>query len=445
MQNFFVKNKSIVTFLILEVVALTAFNFGNVSHIFGIAGGVLAVISVVFLLGIEKDKKSLLPFLVPVGLILIVSLWGSLNNFSKSFTVTSNIALAISLPSFLILGFALRKFSDVKTKTVLLVVGGALAMITLFGLFSTIVEYGFFYRLIHKAKPNYYYNGLPYDVTKEMYWLSGFKFGEVYTQYGSLFAVLTASFLPGLLFISPKEERNDFIICASIGAVGLLTLLFLPDFKAIAVLAVASLFAFVYKFLREKKRAMKTIGFSFLGVLALLVLFFIVALINAATSYKLPGFLNRLFASNRIMTKVTPVFDALFTKVGGKLINFFGLNPTMSNELVTWQESNMFEVQLLKEVGLIGALLFGLFLVLMGYILYLYLKKSEDSDASKNIFVVLILSFFIYESLFNVISIAPHEENYTAFLRSPLLMVILFVFGYLFTSPCLKKEETQNE
>ena len=48
MQNFFVKNKSIVTFLILEVVALTAFNFGNVGHIFGIAGAVLAIFAALF-------------------------------------------------------------------------------------------------------------------------------------------------------------------------------------------------------------------------------------------------------------------------------------------------------------------------------------------------------------------------------------------------------------
>lgn len=445
MQNFFVKNKSIVTFLILEVIALTAFNFGNVTHIFGIAGAVLAVFAAIFDLQITEDKKSLLPVLIPVCLIFLVSLIGSLNAFSKGFSVTSNISLAISLPAFILLGFSLRKLSDVKTKTVLLVVGGALAAITLFGLLSTLVEYGFFYKVIYKNTPNYYYDGIPYDVTKEMYWLSGFSFGEVYTEYGSLFAILTASFLPGLLFISPKKDRNDFIVCAAIGGVGLLILLVLPDFKALLILVVASLFAVIYKFLKNNKKALKIIGICFIAGLGLAILFFAISLINAAEGYKLPGILNRLFVQNRFMVKVTPIYDALFTKVGGKLINFWGLTPSMANESVTWMESGIFEVQLLKEVGLIGTLLFGLFVIAMGYFMFHYLKKSEDSDSSKNIFVVMILAFFIYESLFNVISIAPHEEIYSAFLRSPALLVVLFVFGYIFTSPFEKKEEEQHE
>ena len=444
MQNFFVKNKSIVTFLILEVVALVAFNFGNVSHIFGIAGGVLALVVALFVIFITEDKKSLIPVLIPVGLLLAISCWGSLNEFSKGFSLLSNISLIVSLPAFLSLGFFLRKFNDVKTKTVLLVVGGALAAITLFGMLSTIIEYGFFYKLIYKSTPNYYYNGIPYDVTKEMHWLTGFSFGEVYIEYGSLFAVLTASFFPGLLFISPKNTRNDFIICASIGGVGLLALLFIPNFKALAILVVACLFAVAYKLLKNHQKTWKIVGILFVSGLGLAILFFIISMINVAAGYKFTGFLNRLFVQNRFMIQVTPIYEAMFARVGGKLINLAGLTPSMANESITWLESNIFEVQLLKEVGLIGTLLFGLFLILMGYFMYHYLRKNEDSDAAKSIFIVMILAFFIYESLFNIISIAPHEESYSAFLRSPLLLVMLFLMGYILKSP-VKKEEKTNE
>ena len=432
-----------MTFLILEVVALTAFNFGNVSHIFGIAGAVLAIFGAFFVLSLTEDKKSLLSVFIPVGLLFVISLWGALNQFSKGFSVLSNISLIVSLPAFLLLGFFIRKLNDVKTKTVLLVVGGALALITLFGLFSTVIEYGFFYRLIYKNTPNYYYDGIPYNVTKEMFWLSGFSFGEVYVEYGSLFAILTASFLPGLLWLSPKKERNEFIICAVIGGIGLLTLLVLPNFKAIIVLLVASLFAVIYRFLKNNKKVLKISGISFVSVLGLAVLFFAISIINAAAGYKFGGFLGKLFAQNRFMTNVTPVYDALFTKVGGKLVNFFGLTPSVINESVTWLESGVFEVQLLKELGLIGTLLFGAFLVIMGYFMLHYLSKGEDQEYSKGIFVVMILSFFIYETFFNVVSIAPHEESYSAFLRSPALLVILFIFGYIFTLP--GKKEDQHE
>lgn len=443
-ENFFVKNKSILTFLILEVVALTAFNFGNISYIFGLAGALIAIVGVFFLLEIEEDKRSLLFILIPTGLLLVISLIGSFNAFSKGFSTLSNISLLFSLPSFLLIGFYLRKLNDVKTRTVLIVIGGALAAITIFGLFSTIFEYGFFYKLIYKNKPNYYYNGIPYDVTKEMYWLIGFGFTEVYVEYGSLFAILTASFLPGLLFLSPKKDRNDFIISAAIGGVGLITLLVLPNFKAIFVLVAASLFALIYKFFKNNKKVVSIAGISFVSLLGILALFFILTLVNVAIGYKFPGFLNRVFVQNGIMKKVTSVIEAMFMKVGGKLSNFFGLMPTISNEKVTWLETNMFEVQLLKELGLIGTILFGVFLVMMGYFVWQYIKKNEDSDCAKNIFVVMILSFLIYESLFNLIVIGPHIDSYESFLRSPTLLVILFIFGYIFTTPS-KKEIKQHE
>ena len=442
MKDFFVKNKSIVAFLILEIVALTAFNFGNVSHIFGLAGGVLAILAIVFAIFISENKKSFLPLLIPVGLLLVISFSGSLNAFSKGFSKLSNLSVLLSLPGFMVLGFALRKFNDIKPRIVLIVVGAALAGITLFGLFSTLIEYGFFYTLRYKSTPNYYYNGVPYDVTKEMYWLSGFSFGEIYIEYGSLFAILCASFLPGLLFLSPKKDRNDFIICAGIGGVGLLSLILLPNFKALIILVVISLFALVYRFLRNNKKATKIIGILFIFGVGLAVLFFIISIVNAAVGYKLPGILNRIFVENRIMQKVNPIYNALFAKHNGKLVHLFGINPIYSSgDLVVWQDSNVFEVELLKEIGLLGTFVFGAFLVVMGYFIYHYLKQSEDENHIKVIFVTILLGFFVYESFFNTIVIAPHEQTYEAFLRTPTLLVMLFIFGYIFTAPFKKEEQ----
>ena len=435
-NNFFVKNKSIMTFLILEVLALTAFNFGNISYIFGIAGGVLALCGIPFLLQNVKDKKSLLWVFLPVGILLAISALGAFNAFSKGFTPTSNISLLVSLPAFFVLGFFLRNLNDVKAKTVIMVLGIGLAAITLFGLASTIIEYGFFYSLIYKSTPNYYYNGIPYDVTKEMYWLTGFEFNEVFVEYGSLFAVLCASFLPGLLFLSPKKERNEFIISAAIGGVGLLTLLVIPNWKALLVLVVASAFAFIFKFLRNHKKVLKILGISFVSVLGLGVLFFAVALINAAIGFKFTGFLDRIFVSNGIMNKCTPVFEALFAKGGG---NLFGLQPTSFNQNITMQETGIFEVQLLKEVGLFGTLIFIGFIFMMGYFLYNYIKHSDDHDHIKVILITMLLAFFVFETLFNVILTQPHGEAYNAFLRSPELLVMLFVFGFTFMIP--NKEE----
>lgn len=443
-DNFFVKNKSIITFLILEVVALTAFNFGNISYIFGLAGGLLGIIGFFFCFMPASNKKDFVWLAIPVGILFLISLIGSVNSYSKSFDFLSNISLLLSLPAFLALGYFVRRFDDVKPKTVLFVVGGGLAAITLFGLFSTMFEYGFFYTLIYKQTPNYYYNGIPYNITKEMYWLSGFEFGEVYIEYGSLFAVLCSSFLPGLLFISPKKDRNDFIICASIGGVGLLTLLIVPNLLAILVVALASGFAFVLKYLKSHEKVKKILGISLLAVVGLGLLFFVVALINAAIGFKFTGVLDRVFVSNRIMNKCTPVFEMLFAKVGDSSAALFGFKSLVTYEDAMLTETNIFEVELLKEVGLVGTLLFIGFVIYVGYFVWRYIKHGKDSDFIKSIVVVLLLSFFAFTSVSNSVIIAPHNSvSYSPFLRTGSLLVVLFLMGYVYRAP--EEEEEKHE
>ena len=443
-NNFFVKNKSIITFLILEVVALTAFNFGNNSAIFGIGGGVLALAALLFAIMSNKDKRSFLILIIPVALLFFVSIIGAVNPFSQIYGKDwyVNLGLLIGLPGFLALGFCLRKLGDVKTKTVLLVVGGALALVCLLGLFSTLIEYGLFYSLIYKGTPNYYYNGSPFDVTKEMYWLMGFEFNEVFVEYGSLFTILAASFLVGLLFISPKKDRNEFIICATIGGIGLLTLLVIPNLKAVLILAIASIFAFVYKFLKNQKKVQKIIGFSFLGLVGLILLFFILALINAATGFHI---LPRIFVNNGIMQNIVPTLKAVFTPNYDGSTNLFGIVPNLlANEDALLNNTGVFEVELLKEVGLFGTLVFVGFVVYAGYLVIKYLKNSKDEGSVKSVLVVMLLAFFIFESIFHTINVQVHGSSYNAFLKSPVTLVILFIMGYMI-SDSHKKEEASNE
>jgi hypothetical protein len=428
-DNFFVKNKSIITFLILEVVALTTFNFGNNSAIFGIVGGALALIALPFVYISEENRKSIVALIIPILMLLFVGIMGAVNGFSQYFEPYVNVALAVSLPGFLALGFFLRKLNDVKPKTVLLVVGGALAAICLFGLLSTVIEYGLFYSLIYKKTPNYYYNGTPFDVTKEMFWLNGFEFNEVYIEYGSLFAVLASCFLVGLLFLSPKKDRNEFISCSVIGGIGLLTLLVLPNFKAIIIVLIASVFAFVIRFLPIHKRVQKIIGFSFLGVVGLGLVFFVVAIINAATGFK---FLPRVFVNNGIMSKTATILKVLFANNIDGTSNLFGIYPyELGDGVPIFENSGIFEIELLKEVGLLGAVVFIGFVIYAGYFIFKYFKNSKDNVPTKSIFIVMLLAFFIYESIFHTIFVTVHSDSYYAFLKSPLLLFVLFVIGYL--------------
>lgn len=434
-ENFFIKNKSILSFFILELIALIAFNFGNISFVLIFVGVLLAILGSIVLILTTSNKKSLLTLLIPMGLLTICSVIGATNGYSKvdgGFGF-SDITLLLAIPSFFMLGFLVKSFKDTKTNSVVLVLGAALGAITLFGLFSTVIGYGFFYKLIYKNSPNYYYCGSVFDVTKEMYWLNGFEFKEVSINYGSLFALLSACYLPGLLFVNRKENRNEFLATLGIGVVGLITLIIIPNFLALLILVVASCGALFYKFFAANKKLIKGAKISVFVVIGLGLVFFLLAIINAANSYKFPGILNRIFVQNRIMQQVNPVLEAAV-----KSKNLFGLQPLLENENVIFQDSNVFEVQLLKELGIIGTVVFIGFLIFMVVRLFVYLKNSDDSKFAKAIIMTLIFGFFIYESIANTIAPYTHENIVVSFLSSPMLYVMIFLFGFIFS--CEKKE-----
>lgn len=435
-ENFFIRNKSILSFFILELIALIAFNFGNISFVLIFVGVLLAILGSIIFISTTPNKKSLLTLLIPMGLLTICSVIGATNGYSKvdgGFDF-SDITLLLAIPSFFMLGFLVKTFKDTKTNSIVLVLGAALGAITLFGLFSTVISYGFFYKLIYKNSPNYYYCGNVFDVTKEMYWLSGFEFKEVSINYGSLFALLSACYLPGLLFVNRKENRNEFIAMLFIGAVGLVTLIIIPNLLALIVLVVASCGALIYKFFASNEKLIKGVKIGVFVVIGLALLFFLLAIINVANSYKFPGILNRIFVQNGIMQKVNPVLEAAI-----KVKNLFGLQPLLENENAIYQDSNVFEVQLLKELGIIGTIVFIGFLIFMVVRLFAYLKNSDDSKFAKAIIMTLIFGFFIYESIANTILPYTHENIVPSFLSSPMLYVMIFLFGFIFSNE--KKED----
>ena len=235
-----------------------------------------------------------------------------------------------------------------------------------------------------------------------------------------------------------KKERNEFIIAAAIGAVGLLTLLIIPNLKALLVLALASSFAFIYKYLSEKPKVLKCVGYSFVAIVGLAVLFFVVALINAAVGFKFGGVLARIFVDNKIMSGPSNVFAVIFSK---GLNNFLGFQVSLSNDKVLLVDTHIFEVELLAEVGVPGTFLFIGFVIMMGYFMYKYIRKSDDNKQIKTTLVVMILSFFMFASFSWASIIAPHDElSYVPFLRSSILLVILFLLGYMYMPPGKEKE-----
>lgn len=445
-NSFFYKYKSIVAFLIIEILALVAFTFGNINEILFLISSGISIIAFVFAFVTNVDKKDYLRLLPVLVILFIVSGIAAFGGFSHSFSTLSNIATFLAIPSFFSLGFFVRRIGEVKIEHVLLAVGFGFAAITLISTIATWINYGFFYSLIYKIKgtTNYYYNGTPYNVTEEMSWLVGFNFAEVSLQYGGLFAIVSAAYLPALLFISPKKEKNYFISVAVIGGIGVISLLTIPNFKALIVLVVASLFVFIYKYLKNKKLVTSIISYAFVVVVGLGVIFFMVAMINAAVGFKFTGFLERIFVRNGIMQKPSEVLMAAFDKTEtGILYNLYGFDmrystraATIGLEGIIKNNTGIFEIQLIKEAGVIGSIIFVGFLFTMIYFISNYVRKDNDSPAVKSIIIVVLLSFFAYSSLFNDILPLTHDSGiYIAFLRSAPLMVMLFFLGLTYFAP----------
>lgn len=431
-KEFLKKNKSIIAFLSIEVIALVAFNFGNITDVFGYAAAVFAVLAFITIVSLEENKKNLFPLIPAVLILLIVGVIAAFTNFSKGFTTASNVSCFVAIPSFFVLGYSVRRIDEIKAQTVMLVIGAVLAFLTLFGLASTLIQYGFFYSLVYKVKdtPLYYYNGSTFDVTKEMSWLFGFSFKEVPIFYGSLFAFICSLYLPGLIFINKNEDKKSFMIALAIGVIGLLTLLLLPNFKALILFVIVGDFALIYKFESNKPTVMKIIGFIFVGVVGLGTLLFLASLIYLSSGAS-SSFLDKAFVDNAFMKNSAEMLSYYFKK-DASVNNFFGIIPTKANDSIIRLNVGLFEFQIIKELGVFGSLILLAFILGFGYFLYRYIRYSEDNAFTKVMITMFLLGFVIYESFFNEISPLIHGNTYEAFTRSPMFYIFLFLMGYVF-------------
>lgn len=449
-KNFFVEYKSIVAFLILEVLALLSFTFADINDVLFLAGVLISSVAFVFAFFTNNNKKDFIKIIPPLIILLVVSAIAGFGGLAHSYTTLSNIAVFLAIPGFFGLGFFTRRLGEIKIEYVLMAIGFGMAAVTLIGTFATWISYGPFYSLIYKIKDttNYYYNGAPYDVTKEMSWLFGFGIEEAAINYGGTFAIICAAYLPSVIFINRKENRNMFISAAIIGGIGTISIFTIPNFKAVGVLVAVIAFCLIYKNFKNTKTG-SIFGWCFVGVVGLGVLFFLLAIINAASGFVFPGFLNRLFVSNELMKGPSDVLRAAFDKtVDGKLYNFFGfdLNAGSSTYLIglneiLWENTGIFEIQLVKEIGIFGAIIFVLFLCAMIYFVARYLKQDVDSESNKITIVSVLFAFFAYSSIANEIMPSIHNTNYGAFLRSVPLMICLFLLGFLYFVPNKKEED----
>lgn len=452
-SSFFTRNKSIAVFLVMEIMALVSFMFGGIIDILLIAGAAISLIGFVFAFMSNGTRKDFIKLLPAIAVLFIISGIRAFGPFSLKYGSLSlaNIAAFFALPAFFSMGFCLRRLGEIKLKNVILVIGAGLGLLTLISAVATWTNYGFFYSLIYKIKgtPLYYYNGTAYDVTKEMYFLVGFKFEEVSIQYGGMFAVLCGSFLSGLLFINPKEDKLHFSLYALIGGIGLLTLLTIPYFEGLAILAGIIGIALILKFVKQNKVGFNIVKGAVAVVLGLGVIFYLLMIINASIGFKFGGILDRLFVSNGIMKKPSEVLAFAFDKdYTGKQVNLFGYNffsdayaYSYSMEENLFTNTGIFEFEVIKEVGPIASILLVFFLLAMVYFMYKYIVNENDELGIKAILVTFVFGFFVYETLMHTLITDVHTQgDFNSFFRSAPTMVAFFILGLMYFAPSAKEE-----
>ena len=379
-----------------------------------------------------------------VGLFLLVALAviSAVRPAQNIFEGITNVIFAALLPALFFFGRSAKK--SYKIQDVLYLIGIVVGVIVFVSMITTWINYGFFHALLYKNTPIYYLNGTPYDVTKEVIFFSGLQFQEVSVNYAGAFGLIAAAYLPGSFFIERKQNKTKFLITLSVGVVGLLSLLTVPNFKAVIVLAIVSGFALIYKFYWQNKKVIKAIKYVLLALFALALIFYLVSGINVLVGRKFTGFFDKLFASNPIMNKATQVME-----VDGVYKNLFGLSfvkvVTSDIKLIVQLETGIFEVELLKEVGSIGVIISLLFILVSFISFDKYLETSDDDDFSKVTIVMFFATTFIYNSLFYSSGARIMTGEYNFVLRFVPFLIAIFLLGMTYFSQNKTKEGQKHE
>lgn len=379
-------------------------------------------------------------------LITLLSLASAFSPFSMSQSpVATNVFAFVFVPVVFFVGYYIKQRKLVEMKDILLFVGAAFALVTLVNTIATFVNYGLLHLIVWEDTPIYYFEGMPYDITKEAIGLVNFSLKIVSPEYAATTAVLAGTFVPGAFFLDRNKDKVRFVFALTIGGVGVLSLLTIGNWKALVVLALVVAFAFVYKLLWKNAKVIRIIKYVIWGLIALAILFYIIAGINALSGFVFSGFFEKVFETNAIMNKVSDVLGGIFIKDGANgLINFFGLSSVYTQGYdqgdVALIDTGIIEVEIIKEAGVFGVALFFLFLGLTIKQLDRLLSYSNEDAFTKITASTLLFAFFVYASLFYDATPIQYEVNYTPIMRSPIVLTILIVIGTLFV---FDKEEAK--
>lgn len=423
---------TVLTFLILEVLAFVSFTLTNSVILYAIAGFGL-LFATIF---VNLDKMKLKDF-SPIGWILIPLVIFALLNFVSTFnSITNGMSMAllssIGLLSFFALGYLAQSIPSFSMSKGILVIYSAIAVLVIISLIMTFISYTPFYTWLYNDK-YIYYQGTRISIGDSAKMLFGFSMADISIEYFQMFSTLLFSSVVGLRFVSPKKQTREFVLFALLAFVGLMTMVFTINKMNILTGVLTILFLLFITFFPKKEKTLKVYSYLFYlvaGFICVLGLIFILNALNVSfvsNVIKSNGLLDKLFNSNRISVVWVEIIQKTFN-----FNNLMGLSPKFTNDIIS--SGNIF-LDMFETTGLIGGISFIVFAIMAVRQVAKYFMSSRDDDLTKHLIVSFIGVFFLYNLL--CYDLTPMKDGMNPFTILPvqyngLFMIAMFLLGYVF-------------
>lgn len=418
---------SVVAFLSLEVLALTAFTF---------TGSILtyAILGVALFLGViissfhEIKKDGLLTsiyFFIP---LFIYSLMLAVSHFSdSSFSLFERIFIPFTLVAFSGCGYYFRYFKAVKLTTIFTVIYSALALYTLIGFAYSMIQFAPFYPFIYNNS-YFYYNGRPSSVAigDMAYSLMGFSMYEVSIEYFILFPSLLLTSVIALFYISPKSQTRTFVLYCVFTFIAVLALMFMSNvYTLLTSIAIVVLIALVlcYGKLKLKYKPIVIVLYVVGAIFGLWLLsLFILSQSELTLLNPVRDFVSSIPFVGKIMLlgRYRVILDGLFTssKIFGFTIN---AGTNLSN---SW----LFDSAMMS--GLFGFVALLVFVVFAIVTLLRFFALSKETVMNKSLLLAFVFAFIGYTLINGDNTPYVNYANvFPVWVNGPGL-IALFLIGY---------------
>jgi len=435
----------IAIFLVIELMFLLAFNLGNLGSAYRLFAILLVIVLLpAFLKTLNEDLTNGFIFIFLPLVIFLISMafspvFGSHPSelFSPSISLLNRDLFTILMTSvggiaFLLLGYFISRTKLISKTNFIFFIYTGIALLLFVSLAATLMNYGFFHRIIYGERVNYF-EGSAYPVVLQANLLQGFNIETVNYNVLVTMGLLVIVPLFALLFLKELKKPYPLILIA-IGSIGLLTVIFLTDFRSLIYLIPALLLALMFKFKVHKMKHFKAtilvavalgVFLIFVGILAALEVGFVETVLNSNA-------LTRRIFYNGYTIKYMGIIKEAFDP------NFLFGNPyNYSYENILIFPSGNIILDTMKETGIVGVIAFLAVIVIAIKFSVDYINHSSDNVVTKYMvlaFLVTLFTRYMLKYQFNQLSFDQSywQRNYFPFVESKEFAISLFLIGYMY-------------